>query len=125
MSMRVTRYHQRLKHAAACRSTCFWDLLVGVLKHAAACCITLGWDFFWGKYRTRISIYPFAVDRQRWTVLQWLNGASVIERTLVPFLGVAICNNPGRGRSRIAQPGFFLFFLCCALTDHSFFHFVF
>ena len=33
--------HQRLKHAAACRSTCFWGLLVGVLKHAAACRSTL------------------------------------------------------------------------------------
>ena len=33
--------HQWLKHAAACCSTCFWGLLVGVLKHAAACCSTL------------------------------------------------------------------------------------
>ena len=28
--------HQQLKHATACRSTCFWGLLVRVLKHAAA-----------------------------------------------------------------------------------------
>ena len=43
--------HQRLKHAVACRSTCFWGLLVGVLKHAAACRSTLriGLGFVLGK----------------------------------------------------------------------------
>ena len=51
--------HQRLKHAAACRSTCFGGLLVGVLKHAAACRSTLniGLRFLGGgEYRTKISI---------------------------------------------------------------------
>ena len=40
--------------------------------------------------------HPTAVICQRWTVLQKLDGASVIEMTLVRFLGVAICKNPGR-----------------------------
>ena len=50
--------------------------------------------------RPKYQYHPSAVICQRWTVLSWLNGASVIERTLVPFLGGAICSNPGRGRSR-------------------------
>ena len=29
---------QRLKHAAACRSTYFWGLFVGILKHTTAHC---------------------------------------------------------------------------------------
>ena len=49
--------HQRLKHAAACCSTCFWGQLVGVLKRAAACRGTkLGWDFLGRKYRIKISM---------------------------------------------------------------------
>ena len=49
--------HQRWKHAAACRSTCFWGLLVGFFKHAAACCSTLkiGLRFIGEKYRAKIA----------------------------------------------------------------------
>ena len=52
--------HQRLKHAAACRSTCFWGLLVGVLKHDAACRrrLKIGLGLSGEKDQIRISIPP-------------------------------------------------------------------
>ena len=67
--------------------------LVGVFKHAAACRSTLKFGlglFETENIRPKYQSHSCAVVCQRWPVLQWLNGASVIERSLVQFQGLAI-----------------------------------
>ena len=96
MPQPATACHSMLQHAAACHS---------MPQHATACHSmpqhTENWvgNFFWGTIGPKYQFHPCAVICQRWTVLQWSNGASAIERTLFYFLAVAICNNAGRGRS--------------------------
>ena len=61
------------QHSAACHSTRFWELLVGVLKHAAACRsepkLSHGGLFF---FITCQTCGPFVAQiSQNWMVAQW------------------------------------------------------
>ena len=84
----------------ACRNTCFWGLLVGVLKHSAACRSTLkiGLGVLGKKCRTKISIPSLSTHVSEMANTVVVKCCICDGEDSVQFLELTICSKPVRDR---------------------------